>query len=230
MIHISKMTGKLEGFQSISTNTSTNEYCKKQNTKNDPDNICTHCYSWTMLKTFRKNMAPALERNSILLNSKILHPDALPIINQAFFRFNSHGELALDKKKGFKPAIRLNGTSDIDWNIHGLYNEFPKVKFYDYTKIYKRAFKYVNGEYPKNYHLTYSLNEDNKQQALDILKRGGNISAVFRSKKLPKRFLNYKVFNGDKSDLRFNDPKNVIIGLYAKGRALKDNTGFVQDV
>ena len=134
------------------------------------------------------------------------------------------------KKMGLKPAVRLNGTSDIDWNIHGLYNEFKQVKFYDYTKIYKRAFKYVNGKYPKNYHLTYSLNEDNKNLALDILKRGGNISAVFRSKKLPKRFLNYKVFNGDKSDLRFNDPKNVIVGLYAKGRALKDNTGFVQDV
>jgi len=70
MIHISKMTGKLEGFQSISTNTSTNEYCKKQNTKNDPDNICTHCYSWTMLKTFRKNMAPALERNFSLFKPK----------------------------------------------------------------------------------------------------------------------------------------------------------------
>ena len=76
----------------------------------------------------------------------------------------------------------------------------------------------------------YSLNEDNNPQAKYILKRGGNVSAVFRTKKLPKRFLNYKVFNGDKSDLRFNDPKNVIIGLYAKGRALKDQTGFVQDV
>ena len=134
------------------------------------------------------------------------------------------------KKKGFKPAIRLNGTSDIEWNIHGLYEEFKQVKFYDYTKIYKRALKFVKGEYPKNYHLTYSLNEDNKAEALDILKRGGNISAVFRSKKLPKKFLNYKVFNGDKSDLRFNDPKNIIVGLYAKGRALKDQTGFVQDV
>ena len=134
------------------------------------------------------------------------------------------------KNKGFKAAVRLNGTSDIDWNIHGLYEEFKQVKFYDYTKIYKRALKYVKKEYPKNYHLTYSLNEDNEQQAVDILQRGGNISAVFRNKKLPKRFLNYKVFNGDKSDLRFNDPKNVIIGLYAKGRALKDQTGFVQDV
>jgi hypothetical protein len=149
-------------------------------------------------------------------------------LNQLRFEIKKH--INRCKKNGFKPAIRLNGTSDIDWNIHGLYNEFPKVKFYDYTKIYKRAFKFVSGEYPKNYHLTYSLNEDNKAQALNILKRGGNISAVFRDKKLPKRFLNYKVFNGDKSDLRFNDPKNVIVGLYAKGRALKDKTGFVQDV
>ena len=93
MIHISKMTGKLEGFQSISTNTTTNKYCQKQNKKNDPDNICAHCYSWSMLKTFRQSMAPALQRNSDLLTSKILHPDALPVINQAFFRFNAHGRI-----------------------------------------------------------------------------------------------------------------------------------------
>ena len=86
------------------------------------------------------------------------------------------------KKKGFKPAVRLNGTSDIDWNIHNLYNEFPNVKFYDYTKIYKRALKYVQGHYPKNYHLTYSLNEDNIQKASYILRRVGNISAVLRDK------------------------------------------------
>ena len=61
---------------------------------------------------------------------------------------------------------------------------------------------------------------------------------VYRNKKLPKKYgwfygdsyETYRVFNGDKSDLRFNDPKNVIVGLYAKGRALKDQTGFVQDV
>jgi hypothetical protein len=36
------------------------------------------------------------------------------------------------------------------------------------------------------------------------------------------------VFNGDESDLRFLDPKGSIIGLYAKGKAKKDNTGFVK--
>ena len=99
MIHISKMTGKLEGFQAISTNTVTNGYCNKQYKKQDQNNICTFCYSHEMLNTFRKNMAPALQRNTELLNSKVLHPDALPVINSAFFRFNAHGELALDKKE-----------------------------------------------------------------------------------------------------------------------------------
>ena len=49
-------------------------------------------------------------------------------------------------------------------------------------------------------------------------------------KKLPKKFMGHKVFNADKTDLRFKDPKNIIAGLYAKGKARFDNTGFVQDV
>src|SRR5210317_1578265 len=93
MIHISKMTGKLEGFQAISTNTVTNAYCNKNYNKQDPNNICTFCYSNEMLKTFRKNMAPALQRNTELLADRVLHPDGLPVINSAFFRFNAHGEL-----------------------------------------------------------------------------------------------------------------------------------------
>ncbi|MEL0115429.1 MAG: hypothetical protein VW894_03875, partial [Gammaproteobacteria bacterium] len=93
MIHISKMTGKLEGFQAISTNTTTNDYCIKQYFKKDKNNICTYCYSQEMLRTYRKNMSAALQRNTDLIASKVLHPDALPIINSAFFRFNAHGEL-----------------------------------------------------------------------------------------------------------------------------------------
>ena len=94
------MTGKLEGFQAISTNTTTNGYCQKQYNKQDPKNICTFCYSHEMLNTFRKNMAPALQRNTDLLNSKVLHPDALPVINSAFFR----SEYVLYKK--FMNCIR----------------------------------------------------------------------------------------------------------------------------
>ena len=133
------------------------------------------------------------------------------------------------KIKGFTPAIRLNGTSDISWERHNLFNEFKEVQFYDYSKIYKRAIKWADKKYPKNYHLTYSLNEDNKKEAMQVLKRGGNVSVVFRNKKLPKRFKGFKVINADYSDVRFKDPKNVIAGLYAKGKARYDKSGFVQD-
>ena len=81
---------------------------------------------------------------------------------------------------------------------------------------------------PSNYHLTYSLNEDNRNNAFDILNRGGNISAVFR-KSLPKKYNGFKVVNADAHDLRFLDGDNIIAGLLAKGKARNDYSGFVLD-
>ena len=132
------------------------------------------------------------------------------------------------KSKGLVPCIRLNGTSDISWENTGLIDEFKSTQWYDYTKVYKRALKFVNGTLPKNYHITYSLNEDNKKQAFDILKKGGNISVVFR-KSLPKKFMGYKIVNADLNDLRFLDGHNIIAGLVAKGKAKNDFSGFVLD-
>ena len=154
--------------------------------------------------------------------------DRASFLGQLIFEIKRHEKKC--KREGFKPAVRLNGTSDISWERFKIFEMFPGVQFYDYTKIYKRALKWARGEYPKNYHITYSLNEDNKKLAFDILEKGGNISAVFRTKKLPKKFKGFKVINADKSDVRFKDPKNVIAGLYAKGRARYDKTGFVLDV
>ena len=131
-------------------------------------------------------------------------------------------------KKGYIPCVRLNGTSDISWENYDIIQAFPNVQFYDYTKIYKRALKYVNGQYPSNYHITYSLNEDNKKEAFEILKLRGNISAVFR-KYLPKTYQGYTVINADETDLRFTDDINIIAGLVAKGPAKKDYSGFVLD-
>ena len=142
MIHISKMTGKLEGFQSISTNTTTNEYCIKQNSKKDKNNICNFCYSHTMLKTFRKNMAPALERNSQALAARVLHPDGLPTINSAFFRFNSHGEL-------------INEINLINYVNIAIKN--PHCNFALWSKRYDIVYKYFkNNPKPKNFILVYS--------------------------------------------------------------------------
>jgi hypothetical protein len=133
------------------------------------------------------------------------------------------------KKNNFIPCVRLNGTSDISWENMGILQEFPTVQFYDYTKVFKRMKMYCKGQMPSNYHLTYSLNEDNKELAFEVLKMKGNISAVFRNY-LPTKYEGYQVVNGDESDLRFLDKKNCIVGLIAKGDAKKDSSGFVLDV
>jgi hypothetical protein len=133
-------------------------------------------------------------------------------------------------KNNLKPVVRLNTTSDIHWENFDIFNMFPTVQFYDYTKIPKRIFKYIKKEYPKNYHLTFSLNETNLDTSFEVLKAGGNVAIVFRNE-LPKIYKGYKVINGDevRGDLRFLDPQNVIVGLKAKGKAKTDYTGFVLD-
>lgn len=129
------------------------------------------------------------------------------------------------KKLNLKLCIRLNGTSDIVWEkVTDILQSFPEVQFYDYTKIAKRfLFKL-----PENYHLTFSLAEDNENDAMMVLRNGGNVAAVFREK-LPETYMGFNVINGDESDLRFTDSTNVIVGLLAKGKAKKDTTGFVKE-
>ena len=92
-VHISKMTGKLQGLQAISTNTVTNKFCNKQNASKNNEVICKHCYSHSMLNTYRKNMQDCLQRNSDTLSLADLEDVDIPRINQLYMRFNAHGEL-----------------------------------------------------------------------------------------------------------------------------------------
>ena len=107
-----------------------------------------------------------------------------------------------------------------------IFAAFSEVQFYDYTKILGRK---VNGI--ANYHLTFSEADDNALDTLNAIRAGMNVATVFGIKKnspMPEMWNGMKVFNGDESDLRFLDPKNVVVGLYAKGKAKKDTTGFVK--
>lgn len=137
-------------------------------------------------------------------------------------------------RQGMTPAIRLNGTTDIPWENYGIMQEFPDVQFYDYTKYPASS----RTDLPANYHLTYSLSEKPTAgvQALAWKMRGVNTAVVF-SGKLPPGFkftdaMGYEVpvIDGDLSDLRFTDPKGVVVGLKAKGKARGpvDGTGFVK--
>jgi len=82
---------------------------------------------------------------------------------------------------------------------------------------------------PSNYHLTFSKSEDNLSDSLRVLKSGGNLATVFRNPIFSSYYLGYPIIDGDNHDFRWMDPKNVIVGLKAPGRAKNDNTGFVVD-
>lgn len=135
------------------------------------------------------------------------------------------------KKNKFIPCVRLNGTSDLPWeNIKldgkNLMEYFPDVQFYDYTKSFERMNRFLKGELPQNYHLTFSRSENNGEACELVLQMRGNVAVVF-DQKLPKEFLGRPVLNGDKNDLRFLDKRGRVVGLKAKGKARKDETGFV---
>jgi hypothetical protein len=131
------------------------------------------------------------------------------------------------KAKRMVPVIRLNGTSDIGWERQGVIQAFKTVQFYDYTKNYVRMLAFIGGKLPSNYSLTFSRSETNETQCLEVLSRGGNVAVVFRSKVLPSHWQGFPVINGDENDLRFLDPRGVVVGLTAKGKAKTDTSGFV---
>ena len=130
------------------------------------------------------------------------------------------------KAKRMHPVIRLNGTSDIGWERYSVIQAFKTTRFYDYTKSFARMLAFLDGKLPSNYSLTFSRSEANETQCLEVLKRGGNVAVVFR-KSLPTHWNGFPVINGDENDLRFLDPKGVVVGLTAKGKAKSDTSGFV---
>lgn len=138
------------------------------------------------------------------------------------------------KKNSMVPCFRLNLTSDIAWesikiNGKNLMELFPDVQFYDYCKNPKRMLNFLGGKFPKNYHLTFSRSESNQTHCDIVMGCGGNVAMVFRNT-LPKTYKGKRVIDGDESDLRFLDPKDVIVGLVAKGVGRKDESGFIIDL
>ena len=137
---------------------------------------------------------------------------------------------AMKNNMGF--SVRLNATSDIQWEqikLHGktIFEYFPTVQFYDYTKIGMRFKKQL----PKNYHLTYSYTGRNLFECIGVLKNNENVAVIFNvknEKDLPKTWHGFEVLNGDLTDYRPNDLKGRVIGLKWKNIKDKVNNEYVK--
>jgi hypothetical protein len=70
-----------------------------------------------MLSSYRKNMQPALQRNSDALSQRMLAEQELPRILDAVFRFDAHGELINETHLANLCAISAHnpGTSFALW-------------------------------------------------------------------------------------------------------------------
>lgn len=147
------------------------------------------------------------------------------------------------ERAGLIPCVRLNGSSDIPWEtekngavIGWIMDNFPQCRVYDYTKIPGRAMRFA--EIDSSYRITFSWSGENQKQCKKLLELGCNVAVPFnikRGDKLPAKFLNHRVIDGDEHDLRFLDKKGVIVGLRYKhsfdgpnkGRKLVKRMGFI---
>jgi hypothetical protein len=183
---------------------------------------------------------------SRIARTKLFFADRNLFMNILVLEIAEH--IAKAANDNMEPAVRLNATSDIVWerkkftlmeetkkelnkinvkmdlSAYSVITMFPTTSFYDYTAISGRI---TEG----NYHLTFSLKEQNMNEAFAALRGGMNVAAVFPYKQIPAMFMGVPVIDGDAHDYRPADPKHVIVGLKAKGtRGRADNSGFVYRV
>ena len=183
---------------------------------------------------FKKGENTNVIQQARIRKTKLFFENRIEFMNQLVADI----ELAIKQsaKKDLVPVFRLNGTSDLSFEKYevvrngklyrNIFAAFADVQFYDYTKVLGRKVADI-----KNYQLTFSAADGNDADVYKAVAQGYNVAVVFGLKKtedMPETYLGRPVFNGDESDLRFLDPKNVIVGLYAKGKAKKDTTGFVK--
>jgi len=139
------------------------------------------------------------------------------------------------KNKGLKLIVRPNGTSDILYeNLEimegkNIFQLFPDVQFYDYTK---HPCRNLEGKTAGNYDLTYSysgITPHNVTIKGILNSSNSRVAVVFdKLENIPSTFRGWTVIDGDNTDVRHIEPKTVVVALYAKGKAVKDLSGFTQ--
>jgi hypothetical protein len=172
---------------------------------------------------------------------QIMDPETRPSLLQDIVK-DIQRLVKLSDQKGMTPTVRLNGTSDLEWadpkfqvddgegGKKSIFDMFPDIAFYDYTKDAKRMAAFLAGRLPKNYNLTFSFSGYNWKQCEEFLGQGGTVAMAFRITKndaKPKSVNGFKVIDGDETDLRGLDDKGVIVGLSAKGQTGKYVTSFI---
>lgn len=134
------------------------------------------------------------------------------------------------ERDGVRPAVRLNGTSDLPWErfARPLFDAFPSVMFYDYTKAVHRMEQQRTSGWPSNYSLTFSRSETNHARSVELLAKGFPVAVVTPDGYNGGKIEGFPTVDGDAHDVRPLDPVGGFwVVLRAKGPARSDRSGFV---
>ena len=194
-------------------------------------NVCSHSTPECRLGCLATSGRAGIElmsgrtraKNSRINKAKLFFENTEYFMNWMIAEMKMYQAKAI--KDNYSFSARLNTTSDIDWanvrmNGKNIFEMFPDVIFYDYTKNFNKV---KNNIYP-NYDLTYSYTGRNLDKAVEVLKMGLNVAVVYNAKRnelLPETFEGYKVINGDLTDFRIDDEKGCVVGLHWKHIANK---------
>ena len=164
------------------------------------------------------NVAKArMRKTEFLLN------DPKGFMHKLHTELSNFEKLCLRNKQ--QPVVRLNTISDFNWR--STKEMFPNIIFLDYTKVANRIKRKLPNE---RYVFSYSGEakyQPEVERAL-ALPNQPPIAVVFRGK-FPETFLGRPVIDGDKSDWVNANSSGVIVGLKAKGNAIKSTNQFVVD-
>lgn len=94
-VNVSEMTGKLQGFYSVSTSVLMNPICQQR--AKDPNSICHGCYAATNVQAYSQ-LTQALETNHRILNDFLISEDSWKALNwpttNGYARVESFGDVA----------------------------------------------------------------------------------------------------------------------------------------
>jgi len=128
-VHVSKMSGKLEGFRAVNFNPLTSSFCAKM--AQIEGSVCSHCYSRKMIGTYRKSCAKPFTANAELMLDDLPN-SAVPTFNaHESVRFLAHGDIdtAMQLLNFFVIAFRNNRTQFTMWTKRvDLVGNFANIK------------------------------------------------------------------------------------------------------
>ena len=134
------------------------------------------------------------------------------IANKILSKKKKIDEFNQKSEKEYKQlAIRLNGTSDLVWRVlkgeggKNIFDMFPDVIFYDYSKRSDDMEAFAKGEFPNgekfpsNYHMTLSYGGREKPYHRSTLSSGENLAVPFGPGKTAGK--DYQEFPSDMNQL-----------------------------